>query len=82
MEGFIKVYWDGDIILWKNFIKHYLYTMANSVITDFLDVSESKNKLTFYLVKRIFHHQNIKNFMKLLETIFFMKTREKFRSQS
>lgn len=48
MEGFIKVYWYGDIVLWKNFIKHYLYTMANSVITHFLDVSESKNKLTFF----------------------------------
>lgn len=24
MEGFINLYWEGDKILWKNFLKHYL----------------------------------------------------------
>ena len=31
MEGFINLYWEGDIVLWKNLLKHYVYTLANSI---------------------------------------------------
>lgn len=31
-EGFVKLFWKGDVVLWKNLLKHYLYTLANTVM--------------------------------------------------
>ena len=30
MEGFVNLYWQGDIVLWKNLLKHYIYCLALS----------------------------------------------------
>lgn len=45
MEGFINLVWDGDRVLWKNFLKHYLYTMANSLILAIIDKTIIKDDL-------------------------------------
>ena len=37
LEGFIKLYWKGDLVLWKNLLKHYLYTLANTVVQIAID---------------------------------------------
>ena len=36
MEGFINLYWEGDKILWKNFLKHFLYTLTNTIINIYI----------------------------------------------
>lgn len=30
MEGFVNLYWQGDIVLWKNLLKHYIYCLSLS----------------------------------------------------
>lgn len=47
LEGFINLYWQGDIVLWKNLLKHYLYTLANSVV-QILIGDKSEEELPMY----------------------------------
>ncbi len=46
MEGFLNIYWEGDVVLWRNFIKHYLYTLTRSVIRATIDPKTIKEPLS------------------------------------
>lgn len=37
MEGYRQYFWQGDTILWKNFLKHYLLCFHNMLILAYLD---------------------------------------------
>lgn len=71
MEGFVKLYWDGDIVLWKNFLKHYLYTMAHCVITAALAPKLLKEDLPIFLNEEKFPTIEYKEIFENIRNTFF-----------
>lgn len=48
MEGFIKLYWEGDYVLWRNFLKHYLYTFTNTLLNIYISPETIKDPLPIH----------------------------------
>ena len=76
LEGTVDMFWQGDIIVWKNFLCHYLLCLSyESFLLNFL-----KNSDDLLKNKKIPVQMSIKNFPpQYLE--FFKKTKEDFFSK-
>ncbi len=74
MEGFIKLYWDGDLVLWKNFIKHYLYTMANSVFNSYIDPKSIKQQLPIFFDEEHYPSNEFKAIFEEIRDYYFSQT--------
>ena len=46
-EGYFEIYWDGDIILWKNFFSHYLYCYYEVILLDKMGVNLSEESIPY-----------------------------------
>ena len=44
MEGYREFYWMGDIIIWKNFLKHYLLCILNTFVIYYIGDKDVTSK--------------------------------------
>jgi len=71
MEGFINLYWEGDKILWKNFLKHYLYTLTNTIINIYILPEAINNPLPIHFDESKFPTKELQNIFEDLRDTFF-----------
>ncbi len=71
MKGFINLYWDGDTVLWKNFLKHYLYTMAHCVIRTAVNPEFINEDLPIFLSEDKFPTIEYKELFETIRDNFF-----------
>lgn len=71
MEGFINLYWEGDEVLWKNFLKHYLYTLTNTIIRLYIDPCTSKDPLPIYFDEAHFPTIELQKIFEDIRDAFF-----------
>ncbi|MBQ9207809.1 MAG: DUF2971 domain-containing protein [Treponema sp.] len=73
-EGFLDVYWEGDFILWKNFLRRYLLSLYKlSILYPFLDANHefTCEDIDVYGTESDFPNENIKSsFYKIAEAFF------------
>ena len=72
-EGFVKLFWKGDVVLWKNLLKHYLYTLANTVMQVALGNDSVLDDLPIFLMKDIFRQKIVNYYLKIFVQIFLIK---------
>jgi hypothetical protein len=71
IEGFIKLYWKGDLILWKNLLKHYLYTLANTIVQIAINGKIEKNELPIFFDESHFPSTQYKLLFEEIRNVFF-----------
>ena len=78
IEGFVKLYWKGDLVLWKNLLKHYLYTLANTVVQIAISGKIEKNELPIFFDEGHFPSSQYKLLFEELRNSFFERYGIKF----
>ena len=71
IEGFVKLYWKGDLVLWKNLLKHYLYTLANTVVQIAIIGKIEKNELPIFFDESHFPSSQYKSLFEEIRNSFF-----------
>lgn len=71
LEGFIKLYWKGDLVLWKNLLKHYLYTLENTVVQIAIDGKIIENELPIFFDEGHFPTNQYKSLFEEIRNAFF-----------
>lgn len=71
MEGFINMYWEGDIVLWKNFLKHYLYTLINTIICIYIEPKAKEDPLPIFFNETNFPTKEMQNIFEEIRDSFF-----------
>lgn len=46
-EGYFEIYWDGDIILWKNFFSHYIYCFREVMMLERLNIQLTEEHIPY-----------------------------------
>jgi hypothetical protein len=76
MEGFRDIYWNGDIIVWRNLFKHYLLCLEK--VCSLLLISGEKHTISIQDIP-IFSNeddyptQNTKNYLLIYQHIFLKR---------
>lgn len=70
-EGFVKLFWKGDVVLWKNLLKHYLYTLANTVMQVALGNDLVSDDLPIFFDEGHFPTENCKSLFEDIRADFF-----------
>lgn len=70
-EGFVKLFWKGDVVLWKNLLKHYLYTLANTVMQVALGNDSVSDDLPIFFDEGHFSIENCKSLFEDIRADFF-----------
>lgn len=70
-EGFVKLFWKGDVVLWKNLLKHYLYTLANTVMQVALGNDSVSDDLPIFFDEGHFPTENCKSLFEDIRADFF-----------
>lgn len=71
MEGFINLYWEGDLVLWKNFLKHYLYTLTYTIINIYILPETVNDPLPLHFDETKFPSQEFKEIFEEIRDNYF-----------
>lgn len=70
MEGYREYYWKGDKIMWKNFFKHYILCLENSITQSSL-MNDDQDYLSFKDIPIFISYQNLvtEKYKKMIDDI-------------